>query len=242
MIHITKRNNATVYESWELGIAEDFFVRLYTTSGRSFPWRAEQSSPFGILIAEILLKQTHAEKVAMVWPTLIGQYSDADKLSKADPAELYDLIAVLGFGNQRVRALIEVASSITQSQEVPTQLDDLVKLPYVGIYTAHAVACFALGQPVPVVDLSIVRVISRLTGLKPPTDIRRAEAIWEVAWALLPKKNFKEHNYGLLDFGALICKSRKPLCNDCPIAANCAFVKPNIIKNGTLRMISHKRL
>ena len=161
----------------------------------------------------------------MVWPMLIGQYSDAGKLSNADPDELFEMIAVLGFGKQRVRALLDVASSLTQTRELPTQLDDLVKLPYVGIYTAHAVASFAFGQRVPVVDLSIVRTISRLTGLKPPTDIRRAEIIWDFARALLPKKYYKEHNYGLLDFVALICKSRTPLCIDCPIAAKCVYAK-----------------
>ncbi len=191
MIHMTNQNEAAVYDPSRLGIAEDFFVQMYSTLGRPFPWRAEKNSPFGILIAEILLKQTHADKVAMVWPMLIGQYSDAGKLSNADPDELFEMIAVLGFGKQRVRALLDVASSLTQTRELPTQLDDLVKLPYVGIYTAHAVASFAFGQRVPVVDLSIVRTISRLTGLKPPTDIRRAEIIWDFARALLPKKYYK---------------------------------------------------
>lgn len=225
MIHMTKRERATVCEVSGLDIADDFFIQLYTTSGRSFPWRAEKTDPFGLLVAEILLKQTRAEKVARVWPSLVNRYSDADEMSIANPGELFKMIAVLGLGKQRARALIDVASSINQIGELPTQPKDLVKLPYVGIYTAHAVSCFAFGQRVPVVDLSIVRLISRIVGVKPPTDIRRAKVIWNVAWALLPQQYFKEHNYGLLDFAALVCKPRSPRCRDCPLAAKCAYAR-----------------
>ena len=225
MTQITKRGKATVHEICGLGIADDFFVQLYDASGRSFPWRTAKTNSFGILVAEVLLKQTRAEQVAKVWPSLVSRYKNAAEMAVAAPDELFEMIALLGLGKQRVRALIDVASSITQLGEIPNQPEDLVKLPYVGIYTAHAVACFSFDQRVPVVDLSIVRVLSRIMGVKPPTDIRRAEVIWNVAWALLPQKYFKEHNYGLLDFAALVCKSRSPRCSDCPLAAKCVFAK-----------------
>ena len=213
----------TEYVLPELNVPDGFFTNYHAAHGRSFPWRKENTSPFGILVAEILLKQTHANKVAKVWPSLVNQYRDADELAAADPHQLLTTIAELGFGNQRTSALIELASSIKQSGDVPYGVKDLLNLPYVGIYTAHAVACFAFDQRVPVVDLSVIRVISRITGVNAPKDIRRAPLIWGVAWAALPQQDVKEHNYGLLDFAAAICKPRGPICDGCVIAAECAY-------------------
>lgn len=206
-------------------IPKDFFIHLYAVQGRSFPWRSDSATPFGILIAEILLKQTRADKVAKVWPNLMRRYHNVDKLAHANPSELFESIAVLGFGNQRTRALIDLSATVMQIGKIPSQPDNLMQLPYVGMYTAYAVACFAFGRCVPIVDLSVVRVISRFVGIKPPRDIRRAGIIWDIAWALLPKREFQEHNYGLLDFAATVCKPRSPCCHECSVSINCAYAR-----------------
>ena len=224
MTQTTRKKTETTSQPPGLGITWDFFVQLYTAYGRPFPWRDEKASPFGILVAEILLKQTRAAKVAKVWPSLVAKYPSVDVLAAANPHELFRMIAELGFGNQRTRTLIDLASAVKETgRKLPTQPGELVKLPYVGIYTAHAVACFAFEQRVPIVDLGIVRVISRLAGVTPPDDIRRASLIWDIAWTLLPQQDFKEHNYGLLDFAAIVCKPRSPRCDECPIATKCAY-------------------
>ena len=210
-------------ESAGLGIPENFFVDLYSIAGRQFPWRKEEASPFGILVAEILLKQTHADKVANVWPDLVARYSDASQLAVARADELHGMIAALGFGRQRTKALIDVAGAIAQRGDLPSEIEELVKLPYVGVYTAHAVSCFSFGHRVPVVDLSIVRTFSRIIGIETPTDIRRAKSIWNFAWSLLPRDCFREHNYGVLDFAALFCKPRSPKCLECPLVKKCAY-------------------
>ena len=193
--------------------------------GRSFPWREEDVSPFGILLAEVLLNQTRAEMVAAVWPALCRKYPNASNLESANPEELYNDISCLGFGRQRVTALRQLSAAINQAGSLPTQPADLMKLPHIGIYSAHAVACFAFGQRVPLVDLSIVRVLSRLAGIEPSSDIRRAPEVWAVAETLLPDEEVKEHNYGLLDFAADICKARSPRCGECPMAPSCAHAR-----------------
>ena len=225
MIRFTTRNKAATNRHSESHIPEGFFVHLYATAGRAFPWRKEETSPFGILVAELLLKQTHANKVAQVWPHLITRYRDAGQLAIAKADELYGIIAALGFGRQRTKALIDVGHSIAQTGDFPSETEDLIKLPYVGVYTAHAVACFAFGHRVPVVDLSIVRTFSRIIGIEPPTDIRRAKSIWTFACSLLPKDCFKEHNYGVLDFAALFCKPRSPNCSECPLVRECTYAR-----------------
>lgn len=206
-------------------IRKGFFSHYYIEHGRQFPWRQETTDAYGILVAEILLKQTQADRVAAVWPSVIRRYRDPGALSMADPGELSALISNLGFGNQRTVALIRLAKAIDACGRIPHDVDELTSLPYVGIYTGHALACFAFGQRVPVVDLSIVRLISRITDTEPPSDIRRAPSIWKIAWALLPARGIKEHNYGLLDFAATVCKPRAPLCNRCSIVNECDYGK-----------------
>ena len=206
-----------------LTIPNGFFVNWYEAHGRSFPWRRGGVSPFAILVAEVLLKQTRAEMVAQVWPSLVRKYPGPDELAVADPEELFELVAGLGFGHQRTTALIAVASAVRQGETLPYQPNDLIELPYIGMYSAHAIACFGFAQRVPVVDLNVVRVIARIAGAAPPKDIRRASLFWSTAWAMLPTSSFVEHNYGLLDFAATICKPRSPQCDQCPLATRCAY-------------------
>ena len=210
-------------ESSAPNIRKDFFSLYYIEHGRQFPWREETTDAYGILVAEVLLKQTQADRVAVIWPSAIRRYRDPGALSMADPGELSALISDLGFGNQRTVALIRLARAIDASGWIPHDVDELTSLPYVGIYAGHALACFAFGQRVPVVDLSIVRLISRITGSEPPSDIRRAPSIWEIAWKLLPAHGIKEHNYGLLDFAATVCKPRAPQCDRCSIVSECDY-------------------
>ena len=202
-----------------------FFANWFKVRGRLFPWRDEGVSPFGILLAEVLLKQTRAEMVAAVWPALLRKYPSAASLESANPEVLLQHISCLGFGRQRTTALRQLSAAIDEAGGLPSKPSELMELPHVGIYSAHAVACFAFGRRVPVVDLSIVRVLSRLAGIEPPSDIRRAPEVWEIARSLLPDKEVKEHNYGLLDFAADTCKARSPRCDECPVAPSCAHAR-----------------
>ena len=212
-----------------------FFVDWYKARGRSFPWREHGTSPYAVLLAEVLLKQTRAEMVATVWPALVRRYPSAASLQSADPELLYRHISCLGFGRQRTSALRQLSAALVECGGIPSRTADLMALPHVGIYSAHAVACFAFGRRVPVVDLSIVRVLSRLAGIEPPADIRRAPGVWEIAWSLLPGKEVKEHNYGLLDFAAGTCKARSPRCAKCPLSSSCVYARylANIDGKGT---------
>ena len=213
-------------------IQAGFFADWFKVHGRSFPWRDKEVSPYGMLLAEILLKQTQAEMVVSVWPSLFGRYPSPADLASANPEGLLQHIACLGFGRQRTTALLQLSATLDGAGALPSQPADLVELPYVGIYSAHAVACFAFGHRVPVVDLSVVRVLSRLAGIEPPRDIRRAPAVWDMAWSLLPDEEVLEHNYGLLDFAADTCKARSPRCGECPLASICAHARHHALIGG----------
>jgi A/G-specific adenine glycosylase len=117
----------------------------------------------------------------------------------------------MGYNKRAVR-LLELARRV---RRLPTSTDELMKLPGIGRYTAHAVACFAFGKSVPVVDTNIQRVLRRLFRGKGKGDV------WNVAWRILPKKYAYEWNQGLMELGALICTPRTPRCDKCPVQRYC---------------------
>lgn len=202
------------------------FRRFYRRHGRDFPWRHQRTVPFGIVVVEMLLRQTRAIQVAAIWPTLLERYPGPAELAAADPAELYALLAPLGLGQQRVQALQEMSAALVKQHRghVPRKVNTLASLPHVGLYAAHATACFAFGQRVPVVDANVLRVLGRLFGEAFKPDNRRSPAAWELARVILPVKgSAREHNYGLLDFSALICTPGKPLCRECPLNGQCVW-------------------
>lgn len=202
------------------------FRQFYKKHGRDFPWRHKGTTPFGILVAEMLLRQTRAVQVAAVWPVLLERYPTPKELAAADPDELHALLAPLGLGRQRVQALQEMSAVLVKRHRgsVPRKIDALAALPHVGLYAAHATACFAFGQRVPLVDSNVLRVLGRLFGEQFKTDNRRAPGAWELATQVMPANGpAREHNYGLLDFAALVCTAGKPLCRECPLNGRCAW-------------------
>lgn len=171
-----------------------------------------------------MLRQTRADMVANIWPEFIERYPDPSHCANASSAELYSLVAPLGLGRQRVEALQAVSRALVKDHrgKVPRRIDSLLSLPHVGLYTAHAVACFAFGRKVPVVDGNVIRLFSRLMGAHLPPDNRRVPEVWSLAWRILPSKGVREHNYGILDFCADVCKPLGPQHDGCPLAPICA--------------------
>ena len=201
----------------------EFFCQYHAQNGRRFPWRRKRTSAFGLLVAETLLKQTKASDVVPVWLGLLDRYPTPASLARGRKATLLRLLGPLGLQRQRSVALRSMAKAIVAefSGRVPREIDDLLWLPYVGLYSACALACFRHGARVPIVDANILRVLSRLTGDDFGRDLRRSHDVWALAWAILPRERFAEHNYGLLDFSALVCTARNPACPGCALRLKC---------------------
>lgn len=183
----------------------------------------------------MLLRQTRAVMVAEVWPQLIARFPTPQHVVDANDDELYALVAPLGFGRQRAGALKDASRALVEAHagHVPDSIPALLEIPHIGLYAAHAVACFAFGRRVPVVDTNVLRVFSRLTGVDFGRDIRRGNApeAWDLARRILPARSVREHNYGLLDFSAQVCAPSKPFHERCPLADVCATVRNRASSN-----------
>jgi len=209
----------------------EFFTRFASKNRRTFPWRRKKLRAFHLLIAEVLLVQTKAEDVALVWPQLARKYPNPAALARAKRKNLVRILRPLGLQNQRARSLIAISKTLVRDfgGRVPQSPAALLSIPHIGLYTAAAVVSFAFGKRVPIVDANVLRVLGRIHGIKPGRDLRRSQQIWSLAWALLPRKNCSLHNYGLLDFASDICTAREPKCTSCPLNKGCCYGQQRIV-------------
>ena len=209
------------------GIDTPSLLSWFSGAGRPLPWREDGVSAWEILLCEVMSQQTPVTRVEPVWREWLARWPGPAELATASPAEVIRMWGKLGYPRRALR-LRECAVVVvdTFGGEVPTDVEDLLSLPGVGDYTARAVACFAHGQAVPVVDTNVRRVVARaVNGVAEagPPSIRRDLAAVE---ALLPddREEAVAFSVAMMELGALVCTARSPDCDACPLAASCAWV------------------
>lgn len=194
----------------------------YRGNGRELPWRGIRN-PYRILISEIMLQQTQVSRVLEKYPAFVRQFSSFRALAGASRAEVIRAWRGLGYNNRAVR-LHRLARTVRElpGGRLPGDAGELLRLPGIGKYTAHAILCSAFGQRAPAVDINVRRLFSRLFWRMPSTDsLRPEEEIWQLAWRILPRTGVYEWSQALMDLGALVCTSRAPRCGICPVAELC---------------------
>lgn len=199
----------------------------FEREGRPLPWRGDGIGAWEILLCEVMSQQTPVARVEPVWRAWLERWPGPAELAAASPGDVIRMWGRLGYPRRALR-LQECALVVVEEYggRVPTDVDELLALPGVGDYTARAVACFAHGQAVPVVDTNVRRVVARAVGgaaeAGPPSSRRDLDAVS----ALLPgrREEAVAFSVALMELGALVCTARVPRCDDCPLAPTCAWV------------------
>jgi A/G-specific adenine glycosylase len=185
---------------------------------RDLPW-LNSSRPWAVLVSEVMLQQTSTSRVMEPWARFVEQFPTAESCASAPLAEV--LVAWSGLGYpRRAKSLHEAARMIRDEfeGEVPSDVDELRRLPGVGEYTSHAVASFAFDKRVAVLDTNVGRVLARALANRPlPMSAAR-----DLAHQLLPKQNTAAFNQAMIDLGAQFCRAL-PRCEACPLARSCAW-------------------
>lgn len=185
---------------------------------REYPWR-ETNSPYRVLVAEMLLQKTFADKVAPIYERFVDTYPNLKTLAEAEVDEVATLLRPLGLQNVRARALIDISNEYAKDG-VPDTEEELLQLPYVGPYAANATLCFAFDRRRPVVDANVVRIYNRTFGADfTPQD----DEAWELADRMLPEEDYQRFNLALIDFGAKVCSADSPLCSKCFYRNQCSY-------------------
>lgn len=166
-----------------------------------------------------MLQQTSTARVIVPWARFMEQFPTPQSCADAPLAQV--LVAWSGLGYpRRAKALHDAARTITEefAGAVPTEIEELRRLAGVGEYTANAVASFAYGRRVAVLDTNVGRVLARAVA----NDTLRMNAARELARALLPRRDVASFNQAMLDLGAQFCRAT-PRCAECPLATSCAW-------------------
>ncbi|HEV8538456.1 MAG TPA: A/G-specific adenine glycosylase [Bacteroidota bacterium] len=196
-------------------------LRWYGRHRRDLQWRST-TDPYEILVSEVMLQQTQVARVQEKLPLFLKIFPTMRALARSSNAGVIRAWQGMGYNNRAVR-LRRLAQSVVNDHDaiLPTDLNRLLSLPGVGPYTAYALSCFAFRRRVPVVDVNVRRVLSRLIWkMRNPAEVRDEKEIWTLADRLLPRRAYA-WNQALMDLGATICIARKPLCSLCPVRASC---------------------
>ncbi len=199
----------------------------YSAQGRAhLPWRHTRD-PYAVLVSEVMLQQTQVDRVLPKYEEFLSRFPTLESLAAASTADVIKAWASLGYNMRAVR-LQQIARQAVEKYAgaLPETLQELMALKGIGRYTAGAVACFAFGLPVATVDTNIRRVLWRaFRGIEPaswPSGERaQRDALALAEWALPPEHAY-DWQQALMDLGATVCTSRRPLCERCPLTSSCA--------------------
>lgn len=166
-----------------------------------------------------MLQQTQTSRVVEPWRRFLALYPTPSECADAPLSDVLTAWTGLGYP-RRAKALHGAARMIRDEfgGKVPSEVALLRDLPGVGEYTSHAVASFAFGRPVAVLDTNVGRVLARALENRTLAH-REARAL---AGSLLPSRNAAEFNQAMLDLGAQFCRA-SPRCDACPVRAQCAW-------------------
>ena len=229
-------------------------LKWFSKNARDLPWR-RTVDPYSIWVSEIMLQQTQVKTVIPYWERWMEQLPDVASLADSNEDEVIKLWEGLGYYS-RVRNMRKAAKNIVEEHggKFPSSLEHILSLPGIGRYTGGAICSIAYNQPEPIVDGNVVRVLTRLIGIEESSKSKIVlNRLWSVADDLVNhalslqkpmQRNASSFNQAMMEFGALVCTPRNPLCDDCPLSGRCIARRENkveIIPYAGKRIASIKR-
>ena len=203
-------------------------LEWYNKHGRQFPWRNKSASCYRRIVAEVLLQRTKAETVAAFFPGFIRKYPSWKKLSLATKRELGVSLQPLGLWKRRSSSLFRLAREMARRRgRFPRIREEIESLPNVGQYIANAIQLFCHGEPRPLLDSNMARVLERFFGPRKLADIRYDPYLQALAKACVECDDPASMNWGILDFAALVCRQGMLRHDTCPLSSSCRFVMSN---------------
>lgn len=194
---------------------------------RPLPWRVEYR-PYAVWISEIMLQQTQMERAVLFFERWMRRFPDIRAVAEADEDAVLHAWEGLGYYS-RARNAHKAARLIVERHGgvFPSSPAAIRALPGIGPYTEAAIAGIAFNLRRACVDANVERVLARLFDIDDPVKTAAGAArVRALAEALLPERP-REHNQGLMELGALVCR-KKPLCPACPLAPHCESLRLGI--------------
>ncbi|MBF0594150.1 MAG: A/G-specific adenine glycosylase [Candidatus Omnitrophica bacterium] len=210
--------------------ARDLLI-WFSHNARTMPWRVLKGrpNPYHVWISEIMLQQTTVATVIPRFERWLKVFPSITCLAKADEQSVLKQWQGLGY-YARARNLLKCAVILINenSGRLPETFQELGKLPGFGPYTSAAVASIAFGVPIPLIDANVRRVMMRLLAIDAPASSSYDKEILTELRLHIPDTDPGHFNQALMELGALVCRSKEPCCNQCPVRKYCLAYKRGI--------------
>lgn len=179
-------------------------------------------NPFQLLVAVILSAQCTDKRVNIVTPPLFRDYPTPEAMAASSPEVLFEYIKSVTYPNNKSKSLVGAAKTLIEkfNGEVPSEFDDLIKIPGVGRKTANVMLSVVFNKAAMAVDTHVFRVSNRIgltNNSKTPLETERTLV------AHFPAHLLPIAHHWLILHGRYVCTARKPLCGQCGITAYCKF-------------------
>ncbi len=213
----------------------DYFSKNHPTAETELHYK----SPYQLLVAVILSAQCTDKRVNLVTPKLFKEFPDAKHLAAAHPDDIFQLIKSISYPNNKSKHLSGMAKMLVNDFKniVPSEIDDLQKLPGVGRKTANVIASVVYDKAAMAVDTHVFRVAARLgltTAAKNPLQAELQLVKY------IPENQIAIAHHWLILHGRYVCIARKPKCESCDLTAFCKYYDKSISVNRKTKSVISK--
>ena len=191
-----------------------------------FPGASRSGCPTKSLSQKSCCRGLPRPGLRRAYPGFVDRYPSWASLEQAPLEDLENVLRPLGLWRQKALAFRHLARSIEgRGGVVPRTRTELERLPGIGPYTASAVLAIVYGRAEPLLDVNMARLLGRFLGPLERTEASPRRTLYALALRLVSSKRSLEVNWAVLDFGARVCKARRPLCQECPLRTRCAYAR-----------------
>lgn len=180
------------------------------------------SNPYELLVAVILSAQCTDKRINQVTPPLFERFPNPQALAASNPEEVFGYIRSVSYPNNKAKHLVGMANILVNefNGEVPSDINDLQKMPGVGRKTANVIASVVFDAPAIAVDTHVFRVANRI-GLT--HNATTPLAVEKQLVKYLPKERLAIAHHWIILHGRYICVARSPKCAICPLTHFCKY-------------------
>lgn len=212
------------------------FVAHFSAKQPDAETELHYNNPYQLLVAVILSAQCTDKRINQVTPALFQRFPNAKALADVTPDIVFDYIRSVSYPNNKAKHLVGMAKMLLNdfNNEVPSDIDQLQKMPGVGRKTANVIASVIYNAPAMAVDTHVFRV-SRRIGL---SSGKTPLAVEKELVKNLPEETIHVAHHWLILHGRYVCLARSPKCNICEITNICKYFQQN---NKITKIISEKQ-
>ncbi len=180
------------------------------------------TNPYQLLVAVILSAQCTDKRVNLVTPALFNAFPTAEVMAAASSDEVFQYIRSISYPNNKAKHLVGMAKMLTEEfhGNVPSDVEELQKMPGVGRKTANVIASVVYDKPTLAVDTHVFRVAARL-GLT--TNAKTPLATEKQLMKYIPLAQVPIAHHWLILHGRYTCLARSPKCEVCGLTDVCKY-------------------